>query len=199
MDAEELLRRFGLHPPQAFERFVRQIRQLPKFPSKWLYAAEPPEILVQGDVLGPIEYVAVSEENRHGIVTSDVMLVSNTCDLVPGQSDFALAAPVIELEFYTRPSDSTAESWDQHLAAVRRFEVIPYYYLPNSDGLEESFVDLTRIVHLPTPYLADSYRSHQVARKASLTLKGHLLFLAKLAHFLVRLEAREAGRSTEEQ
>ena len=198
MDAEELLRRFGLHPPQAFERFVRQIRQLPKFPSKWLYAAEPPEILVQGDVLGPIEYVAVSEENRHGIVTSDVMLVSNTCDLVPGQSEFALAAPVIELDIYTKPSDSTSTSWEQHLAAVRRYEVIPYYYLPHSDGLEEAFVDFTRIVHLPTAYLAGRYKNQHLKRKASLSLKGHLLFLAKLTHFLVRLEAREAGRHSEE-
>jgi hypothetical protein len=196
MGVEEVLKAYALDPPQAFEKFVQQLRKLPRHASKWVYAARPPERLVQGDVLGPVEYVAVSEENQHAIVASDVMLVSNTCDLVPEQRDFALVAPVIELDIYTPPDTASDDSWNEHVGAVRRFEVIPYYYLPAvGGGLQESFADFTRITNLPTGYLSDSFSNRVVTRKSSLSLKGHLLLLAKLAHFLVRSEAAEIERT----
>ena len=196
MDAQELLHKYGLDAPPAHEEFIRQLRNLPLDAPKWLYSAARPSELVQGDVVGPVHYVAVSEENQRAVIEGDVMVVSNTCDMVPDQSPFALVAPVIELELYTTPETTPEDSWMNHLRALRKFEVGPYYYLPSWEGFDESFADFSRITHLPSKYLVGLIENGQSARKISLSQKGHLLLLSKLAYFFVRLETDQITRQS---
>jgi len=197
MDAQEIVRKYGLDPPPKHDEFLRQLRSLPGYPHNWLYSPAPPRDLLQGDIVGPIDYVLTSEDNERGILAGDVMLISNTCDAVPQQSRFALIAPVTELEIYTKPEGQDDEAWLNHLMALRKFEIDSYYYLPSWFGRPDAFADFSRITHLPSSHLQTSFAANEVHRSASLSSKGHLLLLAKLAYFLVRLEAGEVQRQTE--
>jgi hypothetical protein len=198
MDAREILQKYGLDPPLVHEDFLRQIQRLPLYDRNWLYSpAPPPNELWQGDVVGPVSYVLTSEDNERGLFEGNVMLVSNTCDMVPAQSPFALVAPVFDVAIYTRPPDQAEETWANHLLSLRKFEISPFYYLPSWTEHPDSFADFSRMTHLPVAHLVDSFAADTLRRRASLSSKGHLLLLAKLAYFFVRLETDEVFRQTE--
>lgn len=197
MDAQEILRKYGLDPPPTHGEFLRQLRRLPTYDRNWLYSPAPPQELLQGDVVGPVEYVLVSEDNERAVLAGDVMLISNTCDAIPQQSTFALIAPVTEVEIYTKPEGQNDEAWLNHLTALRKFEIDSYYYLPSWARRSDSFVDFSRITHVPSAILRAVFVADPLRRSISLSSKGHLLLLAKLAYFFVRLETREIHRQTE--
>jgi hypothetical protein len=198
MDAAGILKKYGLDAPPAHEEFLRQLRRLPTYDRNWLFSPAPPvNALVQGDVIGPVTYVLTTESNEHALVEGDVMIVSNSCDAVPAQSPFAVVAPVMELETYAGSTSAEDPNWTNHLVALRKFEIDSFYYLPGWIQLPESFADFSRLTHLPSSYLKDSFDSDAVRRRASLSSKGHLLLLAKLAYFFVRLESEEIRRETE--
>lgn len=196
MNAEEILDKYGLGAQPAHDEFIQQLRNLPKGAAKWLYSPAPPNVIVQGDVLGPVQYVAISEGNERALVESEVMLVSNTCDLVPTQQPFSLVAPVIELEAYTGTETTRGEPWISRLHALRKFEINPFYYLPGWIRFRESFADFSRITHLPSSYLVELFRRGTSVRKVSLSSKGYLLLLSKLTYFLARLETDEISRQS---
>jgi hypothetical protein len=198
MDAQDILKKYGLDPPLAHGEFLRQLRKLPTYDRNWLYSPAPPQgLLVQGDVVGPVNYTLTSEDNEIGVLEGDVMLISNSCDMVPNQSPFALIAPVTEMTIYTKPEASEDDEWSNHLTALRKFEIDSYYYLPSWFGRTDSFADFSRITHLPSAYLQASFVGRALQRSASLSSKGHLLLLSKLAYFLLRLETKEVERQTE--
>ncbi len=196
MNAEEILEKYGLGTQPTFRAFIEQVRSLPENASKWLYSPSLQRVILQGDVLGPVQYVATSEENERALVESEVMLVSNTCDLVPTQQPFSLVAPVIELEAYAKLGTPTDESWNNHLRALRKSEMKAYYYLPSWAHLPESFADFSRITHLPSKYLVELFEKRKSVRKVSLSSKGYLLLLSKLTYFLARLETNEINRQS---
>lgn len=198
MDVADILRKYGLDAPPTHDEFIRQLHALPTYDRNWLYSpVPPPRTLLQGDVIGPVRYPATSEDNEICILEGNVMLISNTCDLVPRQSSFSLIAPVTEMAIYTRPEGETDESWLNHLNSVRKFEVDSYYYLPSWAANEDSFADFSRMMHLPSTYLEGVFAAEANRRAVSLSTKGHLLLLSKLAYFLVRLESQEIVRRTE--
>jgi len=194
MKAEEILRKYGLGTQLSHQEFLQQLHRLPLFREKWLYWTSTTKHLLQGDIVGPIQLVLSSKNNRHGLLEVNAIVVSNTCNLVPIQEDFALLAPVVTISEHIRPRKKPEDVWKQHLLAIRKFEIIPYCYLPKIEGLEESFADFSRITHIPTISLSNMLSDGKVSRIASLSRKGHLLFLSKLTYFLARLESKEVSR-----
>ena len=98
---------------------------------------------------------------------------------------------------YTKPEDEEEAAWNNRVVSLKRFEIDPYYYLPSWTEHRESFADFSRITHLASSYLSDLFTADKRRRSISLSSKGHLLLLSKLAYFFVRLESVEIARVTE--
>jgi len=166
MTAEEILGRYL--PPSEHQDFVQQIRALPEGVEKWLYAASYANGIWQGDVLSEMELTVV-EVDRIEVYDTKVIVVSNTCDLVPGQDDYGIVAPVFELSTWV--DILPPEGRETRVRLMRCYRINRYFYLPAKGTLPESYVDLSRLCSVSLDVIRA--RAQPIV---SLSLKGFLLF-----------------------
>jgi hypothetical protein len=178
--------------PEPIKPFREQLKNFPDGYEKWVYAASLPEKIYQGDVFKTVPFVCI-DDNGAATPLDEFpgMVISNTCDVQPKRSDFALIAPVIELDDYKKMSDLTGEALENHISALMENELSQVMYLPDRAGLGPCFVDFGQIWPISLNYLHEGLAQQRIL---SFSQCGHYLMLIKLAHHLSRAEADDAKR-----
>lgn len=119
------------------------------------------------------------------------MVISNTCDTQPGQGDFVLVAPVIDLEDFRKDSELKGEDLENYIRALTENKISNLMFLPDAPGIPRCFVDFESICPIALTYF---YSDRGQKRLLSLSQCGHYFLLVKLAYHFCRPEARDAAR-----
>jgi hypothetical protein len=177
--------------PEYIKPFAEQLRQLPSGYEKWAYAASLPADIYQGDVFDQVEFASLDDNGETIRFEPFGMVVSNTCDVQPGQGETLLVAPIVDLEDYRQNSELDKEALENHIRALIENKISQLMFLPEGPGLRRSFVDFGKICSISLSYF---HADHVQKRLISLSQPGHYLLLVKLAHHFCRPEARDANR-----
>lgn len=178
--------------PLHIQKFSAQLRQFPENYEKWVYATSLPKEIYQGDIFANAPFALVNTEGNPDRLDVPGMVISCTCDVQVGQGDFALIAPVHDLDEYRSNSELTGQELENHLRALTGNEISNFFFLPAGQALKPSFVDLGKMTSISIEYL-NSERGRQ--RLASLSQVGHYVLLVKLAYHFTRPESSDATRS----
>lgn len=137
------------------------------------------------------------------------MIISNTCDIDPGNRRFMpmrmVYAPIWNLQKYkqalhkdlVQTGKRSAESVDSHITEIQRQRISHIFYLPKGAGLEnESIVFFDRLNNAPS----DQFELEDVPNKRIFTLSdyGYYLFLFKLSVHFTRIREGVARSLTQE-
>jgi hypothetical protein len=177
--------------PRHLQKFSAELGQFPKNYEKWVYATSLPKEIYQGDVVARAPFALVNAEGSPDRLDVPGMVISCTCDVQLGQGDFALIAPVHDLDEYRSNSEIKGQELENHLRALTGNEISNLFFLPAGRGLKPSFVDLGMMTSISIEYL-NSERGRQ--RLASLSQVGHYVLLVKLAYHFTRPEGSDAIR-----
>lgn len=177
--------------PEHVRPFADLLKQFPANYQKWVHATGLAAELYQGDVIEKALLTAIDEEGD--ILRSELpaMVISCSCDVQPTQGNFALLAPVIELDFYKANSELKGEALDNHLSALLTNKIANLFFLPAGQKLKASIIDFERLTAVSVDLLQKSLGN----RLTSLSQTGHYLFLVKLTHHLTRPDAVDAKRN----
>lgn len=165
----------------------------------WFYKKIEDNILYQSDVFSNLTICFVNDDGEILSGTSDVMLLSHTCDVQPDRQASILVATVIDASEYKneyekeRGSDSTR--WQDFLTSVKKGLVTRLFYLPEAKGIiEESMVDFCKICSVSSRLINNIFEGSPTRRSFTLSQYGYYLFLLKLCHYLARYEGPEVER-----
>lgn len=178
--------------PEHIRPFAELLKQFPANYEKWAHATALPLEIYQGNILENALLIAVSEGGE--IQKSDLpaMVISCTCDVQPKQGEFALLAPVIDLEFYKNNSELQGEALDSHIRDVIANKIANLFFLPAGQKLKASIIDFQQLTSVSVEFLHSKPLN---TRLTSLSQTGHYLLLVKLAHHLARPDAVDANRN----
>jgi hypothetical protein len=177
--------------PENIRPFAEQLHQFPNGYEKWIYASSLPKDTYQGDVFTNVPFISLDDEGDGVRFEVSGMVVSNTCDTQPGNGDFVLIAPVIDLEDYRENNGLAGEQLESHLRALTENKISQLMFLPDASGVRPSFVDFGRICSISLRFF-HSERGQK--RLLSLSQCGHYFMLMKLAYHFSRPEASDAKR-----
>lgn len=178
--------------PTYAKPFAKQLQELPLNYEKWVYATSLPSETYQGDLFNAVRFASIDDDGQAIVADLPAMVLSNTCDVQPGQSESLLLAPLIDLEDYSAQSLLTGEELENHLRALRRNEISQLMFLPEAQGIKNCFVDFSKTSSLPLGYFC----SNTVAKRfQSLSTCGHYVMMVKVAHHFTRPESADAPRA----
>jgi len=177
--------------PEHIKPFADQLQQFPNGYEKWVYSSALPQETYQGDVFAGVPFVSLDDSGD--VIRGELfgMVVSNTCDAQPGQGDFVLVAPVIDLEDYRLHNELKGEDLENHVRALVENKISQLMFLPNTNGFGRSFVDFGNICSISLRFF---HSDRGQKRLLSLSQCGHYFLLMKLAYHFCRLEASDAKR-----
>lgn len=178
--------------PEHVRPFAELLRQFPANYEKWVHASALPPGLYQGDVLESALLTVVGEGGEIEMADLPAMVISCTCDVQPKQGEFALLAPVIDLEFYKDNIELQGEALENHVRDVMANRIANLFFLPAGQRLGACVVDFQRLSSVSVEFL---HASPLQTRLTSLSQTGHYLLLVKLAHHLARPDAVDANRN----
>jgi hypothetical protein len=178
--------------PDHIRPFAQQLKQFPTEYEKWVYAPSLPADIYQGDLFARVPFVALDDEGDVIRRESQGMLVSNTCDAQPGQGEFVLVAPVIDLEDYREHNELQGEALENHIRALTENKISQLMYLPETQQTRGAFVDFGNITSASLRFF---HSQRGPIRLASLSQCGHYFLLIKLAYHLCRPEPPNNGRA----
>lgn len=178
--------------PDHLKTFSEQLKQFPIGYEKWVYAPSLPPDVYQGDLLATVPFVAVDDDGDAVQHRGVGMMISNTCDAQPGQGEFVLVAPLIDLEDYREHNELQGEALESHVRALTENKISQLMYLPETEGTRAAFVDFGNITSASLRFV---HSEQGPTRLASLSQRGHYFLLMKLAYHLCRPEAPDSGRS----
>ena len=182
--------------PEHIRPLAEQLKQFPRNYAKWVYASSIPNDTYQGDVFPELPFVQIDESGD--VVRADRlgMVISNTCDAQPDQSENILIAPISDLGDYRRHSESEGElrgeELENHLRALTENKLSHLMFLPASPGFEDAFVDFGNISTISSKYFHTMYSDLKLA---SLSQYGQYYLLMKLVHHFARPESQDAKRT----
>jgi hypothetical protein len=178
--------------PEYVKPFAEQLRQLPSGYEKWVYAASLPAEIYQGDVFDQVAFASLDEDGEIIRFEPLGMVISNTCDVQPGQGETLLVAPIFDLEDYREHSELKEEALENHIRALTENKISQLMFLPEGPGLRRSFVDFGKICSISLSFF---HADRGQKRLISLSQPGHYFLLVKLAHHFCRPEARDSSRN----
>jgi hypothetical protein len=177
--------------PEHIKPYADQLKQFPENFEKWVYATAIPENSYQGDVAETISLVSIDADGTAIRAETPGMVVSNTCDTQPGQGDFVLVAPVLDLEDYRKESELRNQALENHLRDLKQNKISQLMFLPKGHGISDCFVDFGNICSVSLQHFHS--RANQT-RLQSLSQCGHYFMLVKLAYHFTRPEPGDAKR-----
>jgi hypothetical protein len=196
MDPIEDILRF--HRPlseRAFKEEVRRLRELGRDPN-WLYVPIPFDQREpwRGDVLPFAELPFVNAEGAVEVNEGPAMVLSTTCDAVPGQDPSAVLAPVYRIaEFLNALPEEKQQS---QLDALKSNTYARYLYLPAAGSIPESYVNFSESAAVSTSYLARLCEQADLRQRLRFSRLGWYLFNYKLGYYYARVEdEREVPRT----
>jgi hypothetical protein len=178
--------------PAYAKPFSKQLQDLPLNYEKWVYATALPSKTYQGDLFTDVRFASVDDDGQALVADLPAMVISNTCDVQPGQSESILVAPLVDLKDYSAHATLTGAEWDSHLSALKRNEISQLMFLPKALGINDCFVDFSRTSSVPLHYFDSSTAKK---RFQSLSQCGHYVMMVKVAHHFTRPEPPDAPRS----
>jgi len=178
--------------PTYAKPFAKQLQELPLNYEKWVYAAALPSKIYQGDLFSGVRFASIDDDGEAIVADVPAMVLSNTCDVQPEQSESLLVAPLIDLEDYSAQSVLAGEELENHIRALKRNEISQLMFLPEAHGVKNCFVDFSRISPLPLSYF---YSNTAANRFQSLSSCGHYVMMVKVAHHFTRPESPDAARA----
>ncbi len=195
MDPIEDILRFSrpLTEP-VFKEEVKRLRDQFRDPN-WLFELVPTDQQDpwQGDVLPFAELPFVSADGQVEINEGPAMVLSTTCDAIPGQDPSAVLAPV-----YTVAEllwDVSEESRPSRLDALRSNRYARYLYLPETGVVSETCVDFSQSAAVSTTYLARLCEAANPEQRLRFSRLGWYFFSYKLGYYYARVEdEREVPR-----
>lgn len=177
--------------PEHVRPFAELLKQFPENYEKWVHANDLPVELYQGDVVDNALLIAIREDGE--ILRADLpaMVISCTCDVQPMQGEFALLAPVIDIEFYRVNSELQGEALTSHMKDLMDNKIANLFFLPAGQSLKAYVVDFQQLTTISVGFLqTERFKT----RLTSLSQTGHYLLLVKLTHHLTRPDAVGAQR-----
>lgn len=177
--------------PEHVRPFADLLKQFPANYEKWVHATRLPAEMYQGDVIENVLLAAINEDGEVEKFDLPAMVISCTCDVQPKQGEFALLAPVIDLDSYRALSEFQGEALENHLSAVMANRIANLFFLPAGQKLKASVIDFQQLTAVSVDLLQRSLEK----RLTSLSQTGHYLLIVKLTHHLTRPDARDAKRS----
>jgi hypothetical protein len=123
------------------------------------------------------------------------MIVSNTCDLVIGQDEYAVIVPIVSFAEHLQANPMAEGAVRDFHRSLRQNIIARYFYLSAVGRLPESFADFSRPTAIELPALYERLAGTALTDHLSLSLKGHLLLLMKLAYHIARQETPEVNRT----
>jgi len=192
---DEILSRWLPHYTQ--RQFAAEVRALSTHGEKWLYRPGQPAQLWQGDVLPDLPFLSVGSNEEVSVAVSWGLIISNTCDLVIGQDEYAVIVPIISFAEHLQANPMAEKTLTSFHQSLRENIVSRYFYLPASGRLPESFADFSRPTAIELPVLYERLAATALTDHLSLSLKGHLLLLMKLAYHVARPETPDVTRAAD--
>lgn len=187
VDTGKVFRRYG---PQDHEGFLRSLEDLAFQDPNWLFVRADDPKPWQGDVVPELEVAYTNQAGGTEQYVGPAMLLSNGCDMVPGQDPLTAAAPVFNLDEYMDWRD--AEDPDSILGNLRRNRLTEVFYLPEFGDHPEQCVSFTLAGAISTHRVTGLYDDEETMDDVlRLSDSGWYLLTGKLAHHYVRSEDRE--------
>jgi hypothetical protein len=190
------------HRPLDDETFKREVKRLSTAAQdgRWLYmkVKEDQGEPWQGDVCPTLRLAFVAEDGEIEEFVGRAMLLSTTCDAVPGQDPYAVFAPVFSVEDFVNalaPVQRTSK-----LNALRGGHYARYLYLPADANLPESYVDFSQAASVSTRYADRVFRDAPLGERQRFSRLGWYFFNYKLGYYYARAEDEgEVARRTSVQ
>lgn len=188
MDPVEDILRF--HRPLntlAFQREVKRLRDSAKDPN-WLYKpfGSNPENLFQGDILPFVPLPFVNADGEIEVVDQRAMLLSTTCDAVPGQDPSAVLAPVYPVSEFTQLLPEIR--WENQQNALKSNTYARYMYLPGIGNFPDSYVDFSQSASVSTRHLERLRSKASPDERVRFSRLGWYFFNYKLGYYYSRVE-----------
>lgn len=196
MDPTEDILRF--HRPlddHAFKEEVKRLRDRSRDPN-WLYTPISPDQREpwQGDVLPYAELPFVDAAGEIELNEGPAMVLSTTCDVVPGQDPSALLAPVYPVSSFGEGLEEKTRR--TQLDALMSNRYARYMYLPGAGTMAESYVNFSEAAAVSTSYLARLIETAALDQRIRFSRLGWYFFNYKLGYYFARVEdEREVPRT----
>lgn len=145
------------------------------------YSSELP--LLQGDILGPITYGFDFSDGLDKIAT-DVLLLSNTCDL--DRKKHIIVCPALFLD--------EEKFQDNFLKRIKSNIIFDMLYLPENQDNPKYIVHFSKTFHFPNKKLKSLINDKSIERKSSLSKEGFYFLLLKYTVFIMRPETHKIER-----
>ena len=187
--------------PEKVRSILVDLRKTPIEHSKWLYGNSQKEIY-QGDVLSNAVVYRLNDLGEISPRQGPAIVISNTCDCQPNQSESLLVAPVFPFEALMPDEDFTAQDIADFKRDLRRNHLKDQVFLPAIGSLPDSWFDFSQIFSISSIYFHSSEFKDSRRRIVSLSQKGHYFFLMRLSFFLGRpdpSDSKRIGGSREEE
>lgn len=102
----------------------------------------------QGDILADTPFFTISENKKDlnqaiSIKNLTIIILSQTCDI--GHRDFIIIAPVLSI----KDLQQTGLVNNDQITALKNQKVKYWFYLPADNIFTESYVEFTKIIHIP--------------------------------------------------
>jgi hypothetical protein len=134
-----------------------------------LYATVLSPKICQGDVVGPITFIAHTDSGDFAELVRPGMVLSHSCD-IDQDEEILFAACFPAYMFRKHPS----------IGDIRRNTVFGLIYLPGLPGIGDTIVDLGRVQSIRRSVFEEDLRAGKTKRHASLTTLGYYFLIAKL-------------------
>ncbi|HEY0019552.1 MAG TPA: hypothetical protein VGC13_24835 [Longimicrobium sp.] len=178
------------HRPLDDETFKREAKRLSTAAQseRWLYmeTEESKREPWQGDVCPGLRLAFVAEDGQIEEYVGTVMLLSTTCDAVPGQDPYAVFAPVFAVAEFLE--GLTAAQQTSKLNALKGGHYARYLYLPAANGYPDSYVDFSQAASVSTRYAERIFEDAPLGARLRLSRLGWYFFNYKLGYYYARAE-----------
>jgi hypothetical protein len=178
------------HRPLDDETFKREAKRLSTAAQngRWLYmeVQENQREPWQGDVCPELRLAFIAEDGQIEEFLGTAILLSTTCDAVPGQDPYAVFAPVFTVDEFAQALKP--EQRASRLHALKGGHYARYMYLPAEGEFPESYVDFSQAASVSTRYAERVFRAAPLSKRLRLSRLGWYFFNYKLGYYYSRAE-----------
>lgn len=178
------------HRPLDDETFKREAKRLSTAAQngRWLYmeVEEDQREPWQGDICPGLRLAFIAEDGEIEEFVGTAMLLSTTCDAVPGQDPYAVFAPVFTVDEFVNalaPVQRTSK-----LSALKGGHYARYLYLPADGEFPESYVDFSQAASVSTRYADRVFQEAPLEDRRRFSRLGWYFFNYKLGYYYARAE-----------
>lgn len=180
--------------PEKVRSVLVDLRKNPIEHAKWIYGKSQEEIY-QGDVLNNVIIYRLNDFGKVLPRQGPAIVISNTCDCQPNQSESLLVAPVFPLAALVPEEDFNVLDIANFKRDLRENHLKDQVFLPAIGSLPDSWFDFSQIFSISSVYFHSTDFKESRRRIIGLSQKGHYFFLMRLTFFLGRPDPSDSKRS----